>query len=269
MKAIYSKMPIVSGILMGQELLVLFVLFEYFLVQAGISECGLIVDACIRVAFGIIALLLIKMIYRERFTRLFTAKIPKSTWLYCIPFFLYVAVEFMYLPISDHLTTAYVSYFWLVCVSQLVTGFWEEAASKGLVMSGMLSKWEYTVKGRIAMTLITGFLFGMLHILNVLFNNDIMYCLWNSLYSSAFGVFLAAIYLHSKNITFCMVLHTVWDIVVNIPGNFCEGIHEGAVLNFIHVSQDILQLGIFPIVAIIICILKEKDYKSGFLEDVG
>lgn len=262
MKTIYSKMSVVSGILMGQGLLVLFVLFEYFLVKAGISECGLIVDLCIRIAFGIIALLFMRMIYQEQFTRLFTTKIPKSTWLYCIPFFLYLAVEFMYLPISDHLTTTYVFYFGLVCVSQLATGFWEEVASKGLVMSGMISKWECTIKGRIAMIFITGFLFGMLHILNVLFNHDIMYCLWNALYSSAFGVFLAAIYLHTKNITFCMFLHAVWNIIVRIPGNFCEGINEGAVLNFIHVSQDILQLGIFPIVAIIICILKEKDYKS-------
>lgn len=112
---------------MGQGLLVLFVLFEYFPVKAGVSECGLIVDAC-------------------------------------IPFFLYLVAEFLYLPISDHLTTAYLSYFLLECVRALATGFWEEAASKGLVMSGMLSKWQNTIKGRIAMALITGLFFGMLHI---------------------------------------------------------------------------------------------------------
>lgn len=82
------------------------------------------------------------------------------------------------------------------------------------------------------MTFITGVLFGALHILNVLFNHDILYCLYNALNASAFGIFLAAIYLHSKNITLCMVLHAVWDIMIRIPGNFCEGIHEGTVLNF-------------------------------------
>lgn len=259
MKTIYGKMPVVYGILIGQGLSILFILFEYFLVATGISECGLIVDSCIRVTFGIIALLFMRMIYREQFPRLFTAKISKTTWLYCIPFFLYLVVEFFYLPISDYLTKAYISYFLLVCVQQLATGFFEEAASKGLVMSGMLSKWKNTIKGRIGMVFITGMLFGVLHILNILFNNDIISCLWNALYSSAFGVFLAAIYLHSENITLCMVLHAVWDIVIRIPGNFCEGISEGAVLNFIYVSQDILQLGIFPIVAIIICILKGQD----------
>ena len=146
MKAIYDKRPVVSGILMGQGLLVLFILFEYFLIATGISECGLVVDAFLRVVFGIIALLLMRRIYRERFTRLFTATIPKSTWVFCIPLFLYLAVEFLYLPISGHLTTAYVSYFLLECVGQLATGFWEETASKGLVMSGMLSRWKCTVK---------------------------------------------------------------------------------------------------------------------------
>lgn len=262
MKKIFDKNPVAFGIIMGHGLFLLFIFFEYFLIATGISDCGIMVDSCIRVVFGIIALLFMKVIYREQFSRLFTEKIPKSTWLYCIPFFLYLAIEFLYLPISDHLTNSHTSYFFLVAVQQIATGFFEETASKGLVMSGMLSKWEHTIKGRIGMTFITGILFGSLHILNVLFNNDIEYCLWNSLYSSAFGVFVAAICLNSKNITLCMVLHAVWDIVIRIPGHFCEGqFQEGSVLTFIYVSQDILLLGVFPIVAIIICILKGKNYK--------
>lgn len=259
MKKLYDKSPVVCGILLGEGLSILFILFECFLVAAGISECGVIVDSCIRAAFGIIALLLLKKIYGEKFPKLFTAKIPKETLLYCIPFFLYLAVQFLYFPISGHLTTAYASYFLLVCVQELTTGFWEEAASKGLVMSGMFYKWKNTVKGRIGMVFITGVLFGALHILNVLINHDIMRCLWNALYASAFGVFLAAVYLHSKSITLCMVLHAVWDIVIRIPRNFCEDINEGAVLNFIYLSQDVLELGMFPIIAVIICILYKKE----------
>lgn len=261
MKKLYDKNPVVFGIIMGQGLFLLFILFEYFLVATGISDGGVIVDSCIRIVFGIVALLFMKAIYRERFTRLFTEKIPRSTWIYCIPFFLYLAIEFLYFPISERLTNAHISYFLLAVIQQLATGFWEEAASKGLVMSGMLSKWEHTTKGRIGMALITGALFGTLHIFNVLFNNDIMYCLWNALYSGAFGVFMAAIYLHSKNITLCMALHAIWDIVIRVPSNFCEGIREGSVSTFIYISQDILVLGIIPLTAIIICILECKKYK--------
>lgn len=263
-KKLYDKSPVVWGVIYGQGLSVLFILLEYFLISTGISECGIIVDSCIRVVFGVIALLLMQMIYREQFVKLFTAKISKRTWLYCIPFLLYLAIEFLNFPIADHLTTAYVSYFLLACVQQLATSFWEEAASKGLVMSGMLSKWKSTISGRIGTVLTTGILFGTLHILNVLFSNDIISCLWNAIYTSTFGIFLAAIYLQSNSITLCMILHAVWDIVIRVPGNFCENVKEGLVLTFINIAKDVLQLGVFPIVAIIICVTykSEKNEKS-------
>lgn len=250
------------GILFGQGLSILFILFEYFLVATGISDCGVIVDSCIRVVFGIIALLFMRVIYREQTVKLFTAKIPKSTWLYCIPLFLYLATIFLYLPISTNLTTAYLPLFLLSCIQQLATGFWEEAASKGLVMSGMLSKWKNTLKGRIAMVFISGFLFGSLHILNVLFSHDIVSSLWSGLYTSAFGIILAAIYLHSENIMLCMLIHAVWDIIIRIPRYFFVGVSQGALTNFINLSQGILEFAVFPIIAVIICIVYKSPTKN-------
>lgn len=260
MERIYSKSPVVCGIILGEGLLIFFILFEILLVTTGISNCGIIVDSAFRVAFGFIALFLMRAIYQEKFSKLFTMKIPKSTWLYCTPFFVYLVVQFLYLPISEHLTTAGSLYFLLVCVQQLATGFWEETASRGLVMSGMLLKWKNTIKGRIGMVVITGVLFGGLHLFNVFLYSDLISSLWQSVYASAFGIFLAAVYLQSGNIALCMVLHAVWDIVIRVPGSFCEGISEGAVLNFIYISQDVLELGVFPIVAIIICILYKPKY---------
>lgn len=256
MKKLYNKSPVLWGILFGQGLFLLFILFEFvvfefWLVNSGI---GVIVDSCIRVVFGVIALLFMRIIYGDKFGKLFTAKIPKSTWLYCIPFFLYLGLQFLYLPTAESLTASAVSAFLLSCVQQIATGFWEEAASKGLVMSGMLSRWKNTVKGRIGMVFLAGVLFGTLHILNVLFNDDIIQCLWNALYSSAFGVFLSAIYLKTENITLCMVFHAVWDVFVRIPNYFCVNIQEGALLDFIYIAQDVLEFGGFIIVAIIICI---------------
>jgi hypothetical protein len=50
-KKLYDKSPVVWGVIYGEGLFVLFALFEYFLVSTGISECGVIVDSCIRVVF--------------------------------------------------------------------------------------------------------------------------------------------------------------------------------------------------------------------------
>ncbi len=167
----------------------------------------------------------------------------------------------MYFPIAERLTLAYVSVFLLSCVGQLATGFFEETVSKGLVMSSMLSKWKNTVCGRICAVLFSGVLFGTLHLLNVLFSGNLVECMWQSLYASAFGIFLSAIYLYSENIALCMGLHAVWDIFIRIPGHFCENINEGAVSAFINVAQDILELGVFPVVAVLVCI-KYKHNKS-------
>lgn len=140
--------------------------------------------------------------------------------------------------------------------------FFEETASKGLVMSGMLLKWKRTVRGRICIVFISGILFGTLHILNVIFNGNIIACIWQSLYSSAFGVFLAAIYLHSNNIVLCMIFHAIWDIFVRIPGHFCENIQKGIILDFIYLAQDILNLGVFLLVAILICLKYKPTSKA-------
>lgn len=260
MKKIYDKNPVLYGLLIGQGLLTLFLFFEYFLVVTGTSECGLLVDSCIRVSFGIVALVFMKIIYGQRLSLFFTHKIPKVTWLYCIPFFLYLGIEFLFLPLAESLTTAFVGTFLLACLQQIATGFLEEATAKGLLMSGMLRKWSGTIKGRIAMVFLSGILFGAIHILNFVFSRDIISCLRNSLYASAFGTFVATIYLLSQNLLLCMVMHAVWDIIIRIPRYFCENIQNGAMVSFINISQDVLELAIFPLVAVLICVLwKQRD----------
>lgn len=261
MKKIYDKNPVLSGIIMGNGVILLFFLVEGFLDAPGMSDNRAIFDTCIRVVFGVIALVFMKVIYQEQFSSFFTEKIPKSTWLYCIPYLLYILIVFFYVPIFDRLTNANRSYFLLKILQLLATGFFEEAVSKGLVMSGMLSKWEDTTKGRFGMVFINGILFGSIHILNVFSNHDIIQCLWTVLYAVAFGVFTSAIYLYSKNITLCMALHAAWDIVIVILTYFGGGVQEEAVLTFLYVFQYVILPGSFPIIAIMICVLKGKKYK--------
>lgn len=262
MKKHYNISPVLWSIVWGQGLFVTFILLEYFLVASGISECGAVVDSCIRVLFGIIALLIIRKIHGDKFKSLFTSTIKASTWMWCLPFFLYLIVELLYIPAAEKITFAYVPLFLLSCVQQLATGFYEEAASKGIVMSGMLLKWNDSVIGRIGMVFLSGLLFGSVHILNVLFNNDIIHCLWNALYASAFGVFLAALYLQSNSLPLCMTLHAVCDIVIRIRGNFCENIQYGMLTDVIYVAQDILELGVFPVVAILICVKNSSSARN-------
>lgn len=78
-------------------------------------------------------------------------------------------------------------------------------------------------------------------------------------------MFLAAIYLHSNNIVLSMIFHAIWDIFVRIPGHFCENIPKGIILDFIYLAQDILNLGVFLLVAILICLKYKPTSQKLFL----
>lgn len=113
-KKFYDKCPILYGILYGQGLFIFFVLLEYFLVSTGISECGVVTDSFIRIMFGIFALILMKKIHQDKFREQFVVEIPKSTWLFVIPFFAYLGLQFLYLPIAENLTTAYICFYFIL-----------------------------------------------------------------------------------------------------------------------------------------------------------
>ena len=50
-----------------------------------------------------------------------------------------------------------------------------------------------------------------------------------------------------------MILHAAWDIIIRIPGSFCNNV-DVTFQNVANVVHDVLELGIFPIVAILICV---------------
>lgn len=255
MKNSAKKHPIAYGLTLGYGGSLLFILLEFLLVKTGISECGVWVDSGIRMAFGVAALVFLKIFYGERFKNLFTRPILSKTWLYCIPFAVYCLVELLYFAIAKGYSTQYMGLFLAVCVQQIATGFWEESASRGLVMSGMLERWTGSVKGRIGMTALSGVLFGSLHIWGFLFGGDVISSLWNALYATAWGMFMAAIYLRSRNLLLCMTMHAVWDIAIRVWDYFCVGLQQGVMLAGIRAAEDILQLAVMPVIAIVICVL--------------
>ena len=81
------------------------------------------------------------------------------------------------------------------------------------------------------------------------------------MYTFCWGMFVAAIYMVSDNLLLVMGIHTIWDIVVKVPVYFISEYNKSAMLTGIYVEQDIIQLGIMPIVAILICIFIKKENK--------
>lgn len=267
MKKFTEKHPIAYGIIFGYGLSLLFIFAEYFLTLPDnpiISEHWAWVDAAVRIIVGIIALIFLKIFYKDRFKGLFTRKVTAKTWLLCVPFLIYFVVTLMNFTIAKGITMQYAVMFIGVFVAQIATGFWEETAARGLMMCGMLDKWKGSVRGRIAMVVISGVLFGTLHTWGVIYGNDLISCLWQTLYSALWGMFVAAIYLYSGNLLYCMGLHAVWDIIVKIPDYFCDGVSHGIMYQVINTTQDVISLGVLPVIAILICI----KYKEPVMEEI-
>lgn len=262
MKKLFDKNPIWAGIGVGYSLSILFVLLEKLLWDfAYTDKWWIYIDGVIRLLFGVVGLFILKAIYADKFWELFKKKIGRNVLLYLIPIFLYFILEFLFLACAKQIQTPWIAFF-IMWITQVTTGFWEEAVSRGVVMSGMLMKWKDTVRGRILSVVISGVLFGSLHILNVIFGNNIIDCLWNGLSTFCWGMFIAAIYMLSENLLLVMGIHAVWDIIIRIPGYFISEYNESVMLTGIYAGQDIIELGIMPIVAILICIFGYKEKKQ-------
>lgn len=261
MKKMYDKKPIWFGIGVGYFISIVFVLLERLLLDLSYTDKWVYIDGGIRLLFGIVGLIVLKTIYADKFGELFKKKVSRNVLLYLLPIGIYFVLEFLFFACAKQIQTSLWIDFFVMWITQVTTGIWEEATSRGIVMSGMLMKWKDAVRGRILTVLISGLLFGSLHVLGVIYGNNIMDCLWSGLYTFCWGMFVAAIYMVSDNLLLVMGIHTIWDIVVKVPVYFISEYNKSAMLTGIYVGQDIIQLGVMPIVAILICIFIKKENK--------
>lgn len=250
MQKLFNKFPILAGLLFGYGLSILFLLLERLLLDYAYTDKWVYIDGAIRFIFGILGLLILKSFNKESFINKFKNKIDKRTLLFLMPLVMYFCLEFALLAYADNIVFSHVSSFFIMWITQITTGLWEETASRG----GMLLKWKSTIRGRIMCVLLSGLLFGLLHLFGFIYGNSIIDCLWSGLYAGIWGMFIAAIYMMSENLLLVMLIHTIWDIIVRIPDYFVADWSTGILLKIIYILQDIIQLGVFPITAILICI---------------
>ncbi|MDE6314656.1 MAG: CPBP family intramembrane metalloprotease [Lachnospiraceae bacterium] len=260
MQKLFHKSPVFAGCCFGYGLSIAFLLMERLLLDWSYTEKWVYIDGTLRLLFGLAGLLILKGIRKETFVEQFKKKIDKKVIIYLVPIMIFFMLEITLFAFAENIIFSHINSFFLMWITQITTGLWEETACRGILMSGMLLKWSSTVKGRIACVMISGLLFGSLHFFSFIYGNDMISCLWSALYTSLWGMFMGAIYMVSDNLLLVMFIHAIWDIVVRIPDYFMEGYREGILLNTVYVLQDIIQLAVFPIAAIGICIVSAKFY---------
>ncbi len=92
-----------------------------------------------------------------------------------------------------------------------LTGFSEETIFRGIIANSIAKKYAKNKKGICFSVVVSGFLFGASHIINLLSGVSLSANLLQVLIASVIGMFLTAAYLSGQNIWPLIILHCVID----------------------------------------------------------
>lgn len=259
------RRKVIVPIIEGSVITLLFLVVEIILLYLGAFNENVrlyVVDISLRILFGTLTLILIHICYRkgrsdDSVKKYLTNKIPKTTWLMLIPFIAYLLMQF--LKIAFSVKSYNPGYMWYLCIGQQIgTGYYEEAI-RALIMCGMLKFMMDGKFSRIKVILIAGALFGLSHGLNFFFSGSILSTLLSVVSCFFWGMYMAAIFMHSRNLTLIMVMHAVWDTVVRIPGWFFVFPENSVALDVIDTAEYVFSYGIFTVVAIVIAVRYKRE----------
>lgn len=223
-----------------------------------------LVDIPLRLIFGTIALVLLAFNFKKQrnqhsLKELFTNALPKSAYILLLPFVLYLIITVLTVITGEakELSVKFAGMYSLNCFQQLATGYFEEG-TRALLMCGLLKYCIDTKKNRLQTIFISGICFGLGHALNFFFGKDIVSTLWQVFNCFIWGLFIAAIYMLSKNLTLIMVMHAAWDIAIRVPNAFCVLPENSVLLDVMNILMTIIDYGILPVTAVYICINYDK-----------
>ncbi|MBR1864129.1 MAG: CPBP family intramembrane metalloprotease [Ruminococcus sp.] len=251
------------GVIAASAVTAAFLLTEFILVRTGVMGTGArmyMVDGICRLFFGTVSMVLLHKRYGKRLEEKMKIRFSGPVALMMIPLALYLGVHLCYCFVSTSYTLKMLTIFLINCVQQLLTGYFEEATSRGLMLSGMMPKYKLSYQGRLKMVLTSGLVFGVFHILNVIFTGDILGSVWQGFCTAMWGMFIAAVYMCSNSLLLVMVIHAVWDIAVRVPNAFMMVPETGLAPEVIETVKDVIEFGIMPVAAILICIFYDKIY---------
>ena len=234
------------------------VLFNVFPEQAALYTADLV----FRCIIGTAALVLMNRFYKqsgnaEGLKNAFRGKISWKVCLLLCPLFIYILLPLLKIP-AGTFTTAVLGLFCINALQQIATGYFEETVYRGLVMQGLLMHRTDTLKHRIIMVLISGGIFGLSHFPNIVLGENPLVQVPSAM---MIGIFWAAIYMCTGNLTLSICLHALTDLTPRIVGYLFAFESQPAVSSFISVARDVIDYAVFPLVSILICVFYDRIKK--------
>jgi membrane protease YdiL (CAAX protease family) len=132
---------------------------------------------------------------------------------------------------------------WFLFIFMLIPGIWEEVAFRGVILN--LQKEKYTQKTTI---ILNGVLFGLFHLVNLIWGFNWYGTIIQVIYASCLGVTLAYVFMKTRSLIPCIMVHYLLNSVGQI---FFNGIFPNI---FIESLFAILAIGALPMILIILLI---------------
>lgn len=101
----------------------------------------------------------------------------------------------------------------LYLLFNLAIGLFEEVLCRGVLFNAFRKYYGESRKGIYLATFISSFVFGSLHLINLIGNSGIIVAtIAQVIYATLFGVLFCVIYYRSGNLLSCIILHGVFDL---------------------------------------------------------
>lgn len=155
----------------------------------------------------------------------------------------------------------------------LTIGVVEELLCRGWLQNQFIKKFGNDRKGVIFSIIISGSVFGLMHITNLFYGQDLFTTISQILYAIFMGVSFGAIYYKTKNIWSVIILHALWDFSVlfadiNIASTCVEITSQinniTSILGLFALFSSLFTS--FPQIAIILMLFGKNDINSGIDE---
>ena len=155
------------------------------------------------VFLGIVLILFLKRKNKLSYYGLTSVKnLNYKNLLYFIPMIILVSINLWQgININDSVIQIILITICMICV-----GFFEEIIFRGFLMKAIMNK-----NKRIAI-IISGVLFGVIHLLNIFIGNDILLTIIQVFYATSFGLMCAVFFYRTNCIIPCIICHSILNV---------------------------------------------------------
>lgn len=110
-------------------------------------------------------------------------------------------------------------------------GFREESVYRGIIVNEIGKKYIKSRKGVLFTALVSGVIFGLIHMGNMFYGVNFSSAVIQSLAAAGIGFYLAAVYLRGGNLWVLIIVHAVTDAASLFESSFTMGATDVAIIN--------------------------------------